>query len=74
ATSTAIAQSHLRTVLGSISSMHVFGGETYIQFKPELIDAESNVTDDSMRDFLKTFIDNFAAFAGRFVRQTAEAA
>ena len=72
--STAIAQSHLRAVLGSISSMHVLGGETYIQFKPELIDAQGNVTDDSVRDFLKTFIDNFAAFAGRFARQTAEAA
>ena len=48
--STAIAQSHLRAVLSSISSMHVLGGEHYIQFKPELIDAEGKVTDESVRD------------------------
>ena len=74
AVSTAIAQSHLRAVLSSISSMHVLGGENYIHFKPELIDAEGNVTDDSVRDFLKGFIDNFAAFAGRFALQAAKAA
>lgn len=71
AISTAIAQSHLRSVLGSISSMHVLGGEAYIQFKPELIDAEGNVTDDNVRAFLKTFIDNFAGFAARFAPQRA---
>jgi chromate reductase len=74
AISTAIAQSHLRSVLGSISSMHVLGGETYIQFKPELIDDKGNVTDESVRTFLKTFMGNFAGFAGRFARQAAEAA
>src|SRR5882672_8088746 len=47
AISTAIAQSHLRTVLGSFSAMHVLGGEAYIQFKPELIDAQGHVTDES---------------------------
>jgi chromate reductase len=72
--STAIAQSHLRAVLGSFSGMHVLGGEAYIQFKPELIDADGNVTDDSVRKFLKGFIDDFAAFAGRFGPQRAAAA
>lgn len=72
--STAVAQGHLRSILSSISAMHLFGGETYIQFKPELIDAESNVTDDSVRTFLKTFIDNFAAFAGKFTPERKQAA
>ena len=74
AISTAIAQSHLRTVLGSFAAMHVLGGEAYIQFKPELIDAQANVTDDTVRAFLKTYIDKFAAFAGRFVTRAATAA
>ena len=39
------------------------GGEAYIQFKPELIDAQGHVTDESVRKFLKAFIDQFAAFA-----------
>ncbi len=74
AVSTAIAQSHLRAVLSSISSMHVLGGEHYIQFKPELIGADGTVSDESVRTFLKTFVDNFAAFAARFERRAEKAA
>ena len=63
---TAIAQQHLRAVLGSGIGMHVMGGETYITFKPNLIDAQDAVTDESVRKFLKNFIDQFAEFAARF--------
>jgi chromate reductase len=66
AISTAIAQQHLRAVLGDLG-LHVAGGEAYMLFKPDLIDAEGAVTDDSVRTFLKSFVDQFAAFAGRFV-------
>ncbi len=71
--STAVVQQHLRAILGNLG-LHVLGGEAYISFKPDLIDAEGNVTDDSVRAFLKAFIDNFAGFAGRFERRAAEAA
>ena len=71
--STAIAQQHLRAVLGN-QGLHLLGGEAYILFKPELIDAEGNVTDEKVRTFLKSFVDNFAGFAGRFERRTAVAA
>ena len=73
AISTAVAQQHLRAVLGN-QGLHLLGGEAYINFKPDLMDAEANVTDDSVRTFLKTFIDRFAAFAGRFAAQRAAAA
>ncbi|MGH6725500.1 MAG: NADPH-dependent FMN reductase [Pseudolabrys sp.] len=74
AISTAIAQQHLRAVLGN-QGLHLMGGEAYIQFKPELIDAQGNVSDENVRKFLKAFIDNFAGFAARFapVRATAAA-
>ncbi|HEX5211266.1 MAG TPA: NADPH-dependent FMN reductase [Pseudolabrys sp.] len=72
--STAIAQTHLRSVLNSGVGMHVLGGEAYIQFRPELIDAAGNVTDDSARKFLKGFVDNFATFAGRFAASRTAAA
>jgi len=73
AISTAVAQQHLRAMLGA--AMHVMGGEAYIQFKPDLIDAQGEVTDENVRKFLKSFIDQFAAFAGRFgARQAAAAA
>src|SRR5689334_3724202 len=42
AISSAIAQNHLRTVLGSFSALQVMGGEAYIQFKPEMLDADHN--------------------------------
>jgi chromate reductase len=73
AISTAIVQQHLRAVLGN-QGLHLLGGEAYIQFKPDLIDAENNVSDESVRKFLKAFVDNFASFAGRFERRTAAAA
>jgi chromate reductase len=54
--------------------MHVLGGEAYIQFKPDLIDAGGNVPDETVRKFLKAYIDQFAAFAGKFAPQRAAAA
>ena len=73
AISTAIAQQHLRAVLGNCG-LHVMGGEAYIAFKPDLIDAQGKVTDDNVRTFLKSFIDQFAAFAGKFAPQRAKQA
>ncbi len=73
AISTAVAQQHLRAVLAN-QGLHLMGGEAYIQFKPELIDAQGAVADENVRKFLKSFIDQFAAFAGRFATQTAAVA
>ena len=73
AISTAIAQQHLRAVLGNLG-LHVAGGEAYIAFKPDLIDAQGAVTDDNVRGFLKGFIDQFAAFAGKFAPERAKQA
>jgi chromate reductase len=73
AISTAVAQQHLRAVLAN-QGLHLMGGEAYIQFKPELIDAEGAVADESVRKFLKDFIDRFAGFAGRFAQRAAVAA
>jgi chromate reductase, NAD(P)H dehydrogenase (quinone) len=72
--STAIVQHHLRAVLGSGIGLHVMGGEAYIQFKPDLIDAQGNVADEAVRKFLKSYIDQFAAFADLFVSRVAKAA
>jgi chromate reductase len=72
--STAVVQHHLRAVLGSGIGMHVMGGEAYIQFKPDLVDAQGAVAEDSVRAFLKDFIDKFASFAGKFVSRSAAAA
>src|SRR5664279_3285182 len=46
AISTAVVQQHLRAVLGNLG-LQVIGGEAYIAFKPDLIDAQGNVTDET---------------------------
>jgi chromate reductase, NAD(P)H dehydrogenase (quinone) len=73
AISSAIAQQHLKVVLAN-QGMHVMGGEAYLLFKPELLNAENDVTDENVRKFLKAFIDQFSAFAGRFAPPRAAAA
>ena len=64
AVATAVAQQHLRAVLGDIG-MVVMGGEAYIGFKPGLLDEHHAVTDDSVRKFLQAFIDQLAALTGK---------
>jgi chromate reductase, NAD(P)H dehydrogenase (quinone) len=73
AISTAVAQQHLRSVLGNLG-LHVMGGEAYISFKPDLVDSDGAVADESVRKFLKAFIDQFAAFVDKFVPEHAERA
>ena len=62
---TAVAQQHLRHVLGVLGVL-VMGGEAYISFKPGLVDADGTITDESTRGFLKSFVDQFAALVARF--------
>ena len=73
AIASAIVQQHLRAVLGN-QGLHLMGGEAYITFKPDLVDAQGNVTDDNVRTFLKNFVDQFAAFAGKFAQPATAAA
>ncbi len=69
----AVVQQHLKSVLGA-QGLHLLGGEAYITFKPDLVDADNNVADESVRGFLKAFIDNFSAFASRFAATPASRA
>jgi chromate reductase len=62
---TAVAQQHLRHVL-LILGATVMPGETYITFKtPDMIDAEDNIADDSVRGFLAAFAERFAKLIDR---------
>jgi chromate reductase len=60
AISTALAQQHLRQILGA-QGVLLMDGEAYIQFKPGLIDDDGTIADDSTRGFLQAFVDQFAA-------------
>jgi chromate reductase len=61
---TAFAQQHLRQILGILGAL-VMGGESYISFKPGLIEANDTITDESMRGLLQGFIDQFTLLANR---------
>ncbi len=65
AIATAIAQQHLRQVLGNLGVL-VMGGEAYVGFKPGLIDADGAIADESTRKFLQGFVDQFATLVARF--------
>lgn len=59
---TAVAQQHLRQILGVLGTL-VMGGEAYIAFKPDLIDENGEITNESTREFLQTYMDNFLTVA-----------
>jgi chromate reductase, NAD(P)H dehydrogenase (quinone) len=61
---TAVGQQHLQQITGILGSA-VLGGEAYISFKPELIDAEGNIADESTRKFLGDYMERFAVFTSR---------
>jgi chromate reductase len=71
---TAVAQSHLRNVLGSILGLLVMGGEHYVTFKPDLVAADGAVADAGTRKFLSDFVAQFASLVGRHTVTQAAAA
>ncbi len=56
---TALVQANLRTVMLGLG-MTLLGGESYVQFKPNLFDDNGNVSDESTKKFLQGFVDRFA--------------
>ena len=70
---TALVQANLRTVMLGLG-MTLLGGESYVQFKPNLVDDQGNVTDESTKKFLQSFVDRFATLVERLSPAAARAA
>jgi chromate reductase len=66
---TALVQANLRTVMLGLG-MTLLGGESYIQFKPNLVDDQGNVSDDSTKSFLQGFIDRFGTLVEKLSGKT----
>lgn len=62
---TAVAQSHLRGVLCFCNSPLMNNVEAYIQFKPGLITADGEVTDEGTEKFLRNYLSELHAFIVR---------
>ncbi|MGH8129983.1 MAG: NADPH-dependent FMN reductase [Steroidobacteraceae bacterium] len=59
---TAIAQQQLRSVLGYCNSPQMNAPEAYIQFTKNLIDDEGEVGDESTKESLRKFMEEFHEF------------
>ena len=62
---TAVAQQHLRSILGYCNSPQMNSMEAYIQFTPGLITDDGEVTNESTRKFLSKYLAEFHVFIGR---------
>jgi len=65
---TAVAQQQLRSVLSFCNAPQMNSPEAYIQFKPGLIDAEGQVTNEATAEFLRNFMAEFHAFIVRVTK------
>ena len=66
----AIAQHHLRSVMVSLGTI-LLGGEAYISFKPDLVDAAGNIGDETTRKFLEGHVGRFADLVTRLSQPKA---
>ena len=73
AISTALAQQHLRQIIGAQGAL-LMGGEYYIQFKQGLVDASGNIADEGTRKFLQGLVDQLSSLVARFVQGAKKAA
>lgn len=64
AVGTAVSQNELRMILTNLAGV-VVGGQVFVTFKDDLVDAEHNITIEATRGFLQGFMDNFAKIAGK---------
>jgi NAD(P)H-dependent FMN reductase len=62
---TAVAQAHLRSVLGYLDVPTLGQPEVYIHFSQGLIDDEGNISNDGTRKFLQTFVDRYVAWVAK---------
>jgi chromate reductase len=70
----ALAQQHLRQILGASLGALVMGGEAYVSFKPGLVDEKGEIADESTRGFLRGFLAQFATFLSRLAAPRSAAA
>jgi chromate reductase, NAD(P)H dehydrogenase (quinone) len=66
----AIAQQHLRSVMVSLGTI-LLGGEAYITFKPNLVDTDGNIGDETTRKFLEGFLGRFTDLVTRLSQPKA---
>jgi len=62
---TAVGQQHLRSILAFCNSPLMNSIEAYIQFEPGLVTGDGEVTNESTREFLRNYMEEFCGFITR---------
>ena len=62
---TAVAQSHLRSILAFCNAPLMNSIEAYVQFEPGLIGDDGSVTNEETESFLRSFMAEFAGYVAR---------
>lgn len=62
---TAVAQIHLRSILGFCNSPQMTSIEAYIQFEPDMITDDGKVNNESTEEFLREYMAEFYEYLGR---------
>ncbi|MDM0026535.1 NADPH-dependent FMN reductase [Variovorax saccharolyticus] len=63
---TAVGQQHLRQIMGILGAS-VLGGEAYLSFKPGMLDAQGDFSDEATRNFMAAYMERFSVFVGKLV-------
>ena len=63
---TAVAQAHLRSVLGYLDVPTLGQPEVYIHFSQGLIDEHGNISNETTKHFLQTFMNRYAAWISEY--------
>jgi chromate reductase, NAD(P)H dehydrogenase (quinone) len=66
AVGTAVAQSHVRSIVTSLGFYIMAQPEVYFQMKPDLIGEDLSIADEKTEAFLKGWVEKFGGFLDRF--------
>jgi chromate reductase, NAD(P)H dehydrogenase (quinone) len=69
AMATALAQQHLRNMCVFLDVPLLAQPEAFIRYRKDLIAADGTVTDDEVRKFLASYVDEFIAWVRRFAER-----
>jgi chromate reductase, NAD(P)H dehydrogenase (quinone) len=68
---TAVMQSSMRSVLSFLDAPQLNSPEAYIRFDPEAFGDDGEVRNEGTKEFLRHYIDEYAAFVQRVLAATA---
>ena len=63
---TAVAQAHLRSVLGYLDVPTLGQPEVYIHFSQGLVDEDGNISNESTKSFLQNFVKCYAEWISKY--------